>query len=290
MNLKGLIDCHTHCRFSPDGKDEPYLLAKKAIDLGLAAWALTDHCECNTWFESEHYGIDSNTADSDDILMYNCRKFHSESIKSVRELKELFSGQIEFINGIELGQPLQAPDIANELIADNELDFVIGSLHNNADTVDFYYFQYDKMQTQDIYNLLDDYFSQVLEMCRWGRFDILGHLSYPLRYICGKYGISIDMERYRDKCAEIFEILIKNGKGIEINTSSLFTDYKATMPDKDLVMLYKDLGGEIISLGSDAHCAENLGQGIEIGAELARKCGFKYCAYFKKHIPVYVKL
>ena len=111
MDLKGLIDCHTHCMFSPDGCDEPIRLAERAIDLGLTAWALTDHCECNTWFEPEFYGIDSKTADSDDILMYNCKSFHYESIETIQKLKQQLDGRIEFVNGIELGQPLHSFDL-----------------------------------------------------------------------------------------------------------------------------------------------------------------------------------
>lgn len=290
MNIRGLIDCHTHCRFSPDGKDEPAALAEKAVELGLTAWALTDHCECNTWYAPEHYGIDSKTADSEDILMYSCKQFHDESREPVSRLSEQLDGRISFVRGVELGQPLQAVDIAEQIIADDELDFVIGSLHNNAGVLDFYFLQYDKMPVNELSALLDDYFAQVLEMCEWGKFDVLGHLTYPLRYITGKYNIRVDMSKYRDVCAQIFKTLIDNGKGIEINTSSLFTDYKTTMPDKQMLALYKDLGGEVLSLGSDAHCAENIGQGIDAGAELAKECGFRYCTYFKRHKPEFLKL
>ena len=290
MNIRGFIDCHTHCRFSPDGKDEPAALAEKAVELGLTAWALTDHCECSTWYAPEHYGIDSKTADSEDILMYSCKQFHDESREPVSRLSEQLDGRISFVRGVELGQPLQAVDVAEQIIADDELDFVIGSLHNNAGVLDFYFLQYDKMPVNELSALLDDYFAQVLEMCEWGKFDVLGHLTYPLRYITGKYNIRVDMSKYRDVCAQIFKTLIDNGKGIEINTSSLFTDYKTTMPDKLMLALYKDLGGEVLSLGSDAHCAENIGQGIDAGAELAKECGFRYCTYFKRHKPEFVKL
>ena len=290
MNIRGLIDCHTHCRFSPDGKDEPSALAEKAVELGLTAWALTDHCECNTWYAPEHYGIDSKTVDSEEILMYNCKQFHDESREPVSRLSEQLDGRISFVRGVELGQPLQAVDIAEQIIADDELDFVIGSLHNNAGVADFFFLQYDKMPAEEIAALLVDYFSQVLEMCEWGKFDVLGHLTYPLRYITGKYNITVDMSKYRDICAQIFKTLIDSGKGIEINTSSLFTDYKTTMPDKQLLALYKDLGGEVLSLGSDAHCAEKVGQGIDVGAELTKECGFRYCAYFKRHKPEFVNL
>ncbi len=290
MDIKGLIDCHTHCKYSPDGQDKPEQLAQRAIELGLSAWALTDHCECSTWFEPEYYGINSKTADADDILMYNCCKFHNESLEPIKCLKEQLFGKIEFVNGIELGQPLQALEIAESIIDNADFDFVIGSLHNNADKPDFYYLQYDKMSDSELSKLLSDYFEQVLEMCRWAKFDILGHLTYPMRYICGKYGINVDLKIYRDVCAEIFKSLIDNGKGIEINTSSLFTDYKTTMPNKDLIMLYRELGGEVLSLGSDAHCAAKVGQGIDVGAELARECGFKYITYFKRHKPVFIRL
>lgn len=290
MDSKGLIDCHTHCRFSPDGHDEPLQLAQSAAELGLSAWALTDHCECSTWFEAEHYGIDSALADADSILMYNCRKFHVESTGVTDDLRDRFQGKMQIINGVELGQPLQEINVAQEIVSDVRLDFIIGSLHNNAGKPDFYFLQYDKMSRDDIAKLLDDYFEQVLEMCRWGQFDILGHLTYPLRYISGKYGIDIDMSAYRDVCAEIFEELIKRGKGIEINTSGLFTQLAATMPDRELVKLYKDLGGEVISIGSDAHSAAKVGQGIAEGAMLAKECGFRYCAYFIKHRAEFVKL
>lgn len=290
MNVKGLLDCHTHCMFSPDGKDNPALLIDKAIRLGLKVLAVTDHCECNTWFRPEHYGIDVKTADKDDILMYNCKEFYEKSLERMAELKQRHYEGFEFIHGAELGQPLQAPEIAKQLISEPQLDFILGSLHNNKGMPDFYYLEYDKMSSLEIKDLLDDYFEQVLEMCRWGGFDILSHLTYPLRYICGKYKINVDLSKYRDICAEIFKTVIASGKGIEINTSGLFNDLNDTMPDEELVRLYKDIGGEIISLGSDAHCAANVGQGIDVGAQIAKNCGFKYAAYFKQHKPQFITL
>ncbi|WP_081777246.1 histidinol-phosphatase HisJ family protein [Ruminococcus sp. FC2018] len=282
MNVNGLLDCHTHCMFSPDGNDDPVELVNKAVDLGLKALAVTDHCECNTWFEPEYYGIDSKSADEDDILMYNCKEYHNKSLEKMQELKQRhYDDGFEFIHGVELGQPLQAPEIAREITSDKSIDYIIGSLHNNSGEKDFYFLSFDRLSMNDIYSLLDDYYAQVLEMCQQAEFDILGHLTYPYRYICGKYGIQIDNSRYKDISAEIFRTLIAKGKGIEINTSSLFTHLASTMPGEELVRLYRDLGGEILSLGSDAHCAENVGQGIDIGAQLAKSCGFKYAAYFK---------
>lgn len=290
MDLKGLIDCHTHCRFSPDGQDEPSKLVEMASQLGLKALAITDHCECNTWFEPEHYGIDSSKADPDDIVMFNCKSFHESSLQPMKELKNQDHGDLVLIHGIELGQPLQAEDIANELVSDKNIDFVIGSLHNNSGKPDFYYLEYDKMSPQQIDTLLKEYFDQVLEMCIVGKFDILGHLTYPLRYISGKYGISVDIDRYRKTIEKIFTTLISNNKGIEINTSGLYTDLKKTMPDAQLVKLYKDIGGEIISIGSDAHRAEDVGRGIAQGAQITKDCGFDHVAYFKNHEPVFVNL
>ena len=247
MNVNGLLDCHTHCMFSPDGNDDPVELVNKAVDLGLKALAVTDHCECNTWFEPEYYGIDSKSADEDDILMYNCKEYHNKSLEKMQELEQRhYDDGFEFIHGVELGQPLQAPEIAREITSDKSIDYIIGSLHNNSGEKDFYFLSFD--------------------------------------------GIQIDNSRYKDISAEIFRTLIAKGKGIEINTSSLFTHLASTMPGEELVRLYRDLGGEILSLGSDAHCAENVGQGIDIGAQLAKSCGFKYAAYFKQHKPYFISL
>ena len=285
---KILLDMHTHSSFSPDADDSIEAMYERAVSLGLKAYAITDHCDINYWYPTEHY-----FGDKEDVLdkeMYGSEKYCTDSITEQTLLREKLEGRMEIIVGAEIGQPLQDIEHAEQLAADPRLDFLIGSHHMNAGVADFYYLDYSKMTDEEIRSLLEDCFAQTLDMCRWGKFDVLGHLTYPLRYICGEYGRTVDMSCYEDIIREIFCTLISNGKGIEINTSGLRQKYGRTFPELDTVKLYRELGGEIITLGSDAHRVNDLGCGIAEGAELAKAAGFDRVAYFRKHEPVFLKL
>ncbi len=278
-----LIDSHTHTAFSPDAKDSLTAMCERAIELGLYAYTVTDHCDCNFWDKTDDKDIT-------DYMMYGAGEYALNSIKAQYEMKQRLEGRLNFHVGIELGQPLQNIEKAEEIAALPQLDLIIGSHHMNNGENDFYYLDYSSMTSSEIDKLLSDCFTQTLEMCRWGKFDVLGHLTYPLRYICGEHGIGIDISKYDELIAEIFKTLINSGKGIEINTSGLRQKYGLTFPDFKYIKLYKDLGGEIITTGSDAHCTADLAKGIPQGTELARQAGFEYIAYYKKHQPVFVRL
>lgn len=282
------IDCHTHSNFSPDAKDSVEDMCLRAIDLGLSAYAITDHCDCNFWYPAEHYY--KTTVGVTDLMMYGSGKYAADSINEQLRLKEKFSGKLNFLCGIELGQPLQNIDGAEKIISNSVLDFVIGSHHQNTGKDDFYYMKYEKMDLMQIDFLLNEYFHEMLDMCKWGKFDVLGHLTYPLRYICGDYGIKIDLRKYDDIIREIFKVLIEDGKGIEINTSGLRQSYGKTFPEFNYIKQFHDMGGEIISIGSDAHCTSDLGKGIDEGNRLAAEAGFKYITYFRNRKPVFVKI
>ena len=131
---------------------------------------------------------------------------------------------------------------------------------------------------------------ELLEMARWGEFDVLGHLTYPLRYIVGDSGLYIDMSKYLPIIKEIFSTLIKNDIGIEINSSGLRQKIGLTLPDKYYVRLYKELGGTILTVGSDAHRTEDLGKGIPEAIALARNVGFTELAFFKKRNPTFISI
>ena len=282
-----ICDCHTHSGWSPDGKDSAEAMCLRAAELGLDVYTLTDHCDCNYWLTAEEFERESGTAIAIDREMYGSRDYSAGSIDEVGGLKERFPF---LLCGIELGQPMQDIQAAERTVSRPELDFVIGSHHQNAGQEDFYWLKYDKMDLPEIYACLDDYFAEMLAMCRWGKFDVLGHLTYPLRYIVGDYGIPIDMAGYEERIREIFRTLAGSGRGIEINTSGLRQKYGRTFPDAHYVKLWKECGGEIITVGSDAHCTADLGKGIADGIELAKECGFGYIAYFRERKPQFVKV
>ena len=142
----------------------------------------------------------------------------------------------------------------------------------------------------DIDDLLDRYFAELEETAAFPHFDSLSHLTYPLRYIVAGTGKMPDLSIHQSRIDNIFKILIKNNKALEINVSGLFRELKTTLPDESLVRRYRELGGELITIGTDAHSAEMVGKGIEQGIEVAKKAGFKSYAIFEKHCPVMIKI
>lgn len=278
-----LIDCHTHTQFSMDSEADINAMIKKAKELNLAAYAITDHCECNCWYPKEHY---ENTELFD---YFNYKEDFEASLSAVTELKEKYS-DFNLICGTELGQPLADLEIAEKCIADSRLDFVISSVHQIKDEKDFFYINYYHMSTAEINNLLERYFFEVYELCKWGKFDVLGHLTYCLRYMKIRNGITPNMKLFDEIIAESLRTLADKGKGIEINTSGIRQGFGTTFPSLKYIKLFREFGGKIISIGSDAHKVRDLGANIAEGTELAKAAGFSEICYFKKRQPVFIKI
>lgn len=279
-----LIDCHTHTQFSVDSEADINEMIERACELGLAAYAITDHCECNRWYSEDHY------PGEDTYRYFNFGRDFENSVSAVTKLKEHYADRLNLICGVEMGQATHDFEIAGKIINDNRLDFVIASMHQLPKTEDFAFIDYTKYTIDGIYELLERYFTEIYKLCKWGKFDVLGHLTYTLRYIKGSFGIDIDTSRYDELIAESFRALIQNGCGIEINTSGLRQAYGDTFPSLKYVRLYRELGGEILSIGSDAHTVEDLGKGVGDGAEIARAAGFRHLCYFKRRKPVFIEI
>ena len=280
-----LIDCHTHTQFSVDSEADLGMCAERANRLGLAAYAVTDHCECNSWYPAEHYSDGDDMHDS-----YRYKDCFLDSVAAVTALKEKYNGKLNLICGVEMGQPQAAPEAAAFINADERVDFIIGSLHQIRGEKDFYYIDYTDLGTDKIYDLLERYFTELNEMCRTNSFDVLGHLTYCLRYMKQRHGIEPDISRFDDIIADSFRTLAQNGKGIEINTSGLRQGFGETFPNLRYTKLFREMGGEIISVGSDAHTAEDIGKNVRDGIEIAKAAGFTRIAYFKKRQPQFIAI
>ncbi|MBE6875535.1 MAG: histidinol-phosphatase HisJ family protein [Ruminococcus sp.] len=278
-----LMDCHTHTKISPDSDAELSAMCRKAQELGLQAYAVTDHIELCRYYPQGYY----QTAPRNEEDFFDYASRWEQSMHQNQLAKSLLHDKINFISGIELGEPDADFGLAESLYQDKRLDFVIASLHELPEKLDFYFLDY---QQEDTDILLQEYFSVLLEISRKNCFDVLGHVTYPLRYIAGDAGIEINMHKYRDMLAECFKSVIANHKGIELNTSGYRQKYGKPFPDADLLKLYRDLGGTILTLGSDAHKPEDLGGGIAQGTELAKSCGFDRICYFLRHEPYFINL
>ena len=258
-----IADMHTHSVLSFDGNDTCDELCESAIEKGAKFLAITDHCDID--------GMDSKA-----------EEFCRQQFNQTYETEKKYEGRLNVVKGLEIGQGIYRKELTEKVLGEHNYDFILGSLHNLENMEDFFFLDYQKY---DIDDLLSKYFDGLLELCQWGAFDSLAHLTYPLRYIVAREKIEVDMKKYQDVCDAIFEELIKKDKALEINTSGLFMDMKDTLPNISFVKRYKELGGKYITVGSDSHYANRVCQGINQGYDIARAAGFDYVTVYEKHQP-----
>lgn len=270
--MLNLFDSHTHSDNSPDGEHSVTFMCEKAVANGLMGFALTDHCDIDTYQE-----------DSFQLRMI-------QSVFEARKAQLSFGQRINLTVGIELGQPLSDELVARAALESHNYDFVLGSVHAIRGQPDFYYLNAADMAPEQVDSLLTRYFDEVLETVRRFPFDVLAHLTYPLRYITGRDGVPVDLKRYAEQIDAVLHALVKSGRGLELNVSGLYGSYGRPMPPRDILKRYREIGGEIVTLGSDAHRAENIGRGIEDGMQLLRECGYRYFAFYKKRAPRMLEL
>ena len=130
---------------------------------------------------------------------------------------------------------------------------------------------------------------ELLEVVRWNGFDSLAHLGYPLRYL-KPYNRTVDLAAMDDVFAEIMKTLVANGRALELNTGGLRMEIEAFTPSNKYLKMYKDYGGEMITIGSDAVRGEHIGCDIQEGLELLKSVGFKYFTFYKERKPIMLRL
>ena len=268
MKFRYITDCHMHSKNSPDAQDSVVLMCENAARMGLYAVAVTDHCECNVYRQEEY------------------DKAIRTSYLQTRNADNIYR-DLHVLAGVELGQPAQAPEDAEELLSSMEFDFVIGSVHNVPNREDFYYLRYTEENAAQI---LDEYFDELMATIRWGNFDTLAHITYPWRYIERRDGIIISMERYRDRFDQVFRMLIQKEKALEINTSDLRNGGSEAAPGFELLKRYRELGGKLVTIGSDAHRWMDVGAGIEMGLEMLSRAGFRYFTVYAGRKPQFLPI
>ena len=202
--------------------------------------------------------------------------------------REALGGRIKIQLGVELGQAAEDFERAEAFLKDAPpLDFIIGSAHNltwEHGRRDFCTLEH--LTEEEGRGYIADYIEELMELARWGKFSVLGHLTLPLRYFNENLGMHMTFAGFEDQLAALFECIIPKGIGIELNTNRGHTP----LPDREILKLYRDLGGELITLGSDAHTPEYVGCAIRDRQALLRSLGYEYFMTYEKLQPVYHKL
>ena len=260
-----LADYHVHTSFSDDSRYPMEDCIKKAISLGFDEVCFTEHIDhgCTTSF------------------CCNCEEYLAGFLK----YKEIYQDKITLKFGIEFGVQAHHKRYFDEIFEKYPFDFALLSFHQiedkelwNGD------FQYGK--TQDEYNRI--YYEEMFKTINvFDNYSVLAHIDLMRRYDAnGEY----PFEKSREQVEEILKFIIENGKGIEVNTSSFRYNLSDLTPSRDILKLYRQLGGEIITVGSDSHRAEHLGAKIPYVREELKDLGYKYFTTFEKMKPIQNRL
>jgi len=269
-----IADCHLHSDFSSDSEAPMEQMIEKAIALGLKKICLTDHIDYDY---PPRGGYD---------FMFDI----DEYINKLNELKKRYQNQIMILTGIELGLQPHLNDQINSLVNAYPFDFIIGSSHI-VDHLDPYFPEYwmDKSPEEGIRK----YYQTIIDNCKAiDGFHVYGHIDYIIRYIPKKYEASFQYSYYdfKEQLDHVLKTIIDSGKGIEVNTSGYKYGFSHPHPETKILKRYRELGGELITIGSDAHKPEHLCYDFELVPELLKELGFRYYAIFHQGKPIYEKL
>ncbi len=263
--MKILSDYHVHSSFSGDSSVSPEAVIEQAISHGLQHLCLTDH-------------MDYDYTDGDVCFEFDPREY----FRRLQPLKEKYRDQIDLCIGVELGLRPYLSGRHHSLIFSYPFDFVIGSIHlvNNRDPYFPSYFE-----GRDESDAYLEYFQCALQNLRaYSNFDTFGHLDYVVRYGPNQNRF-YSYERYREILDEILRTLIRRDIGLEINTGGYRHGLEEPNPCREIIKRYRELGGRIITFGSDAHDPLFLGYQFDRAAALAKECGFTSYYIFRRRKP-----
>lgn len=274
-------DYHVHTEFSDDSQYPMEQVIKDAIDMGLDEICFTDHVD---------YGVKTDADDTAHVKYRKGGNGEGESIPLLNvnyplyfarfnELKKIYGDRISLKVGLEFGMQSHTISKYQTLFNKYPFDFIILSVHE-VDDKEFWTQDFQMGKSQKEYNEL--YYMELLYLVQnYHDYSVLGHMDLIARYdLNGNY----PFEKLKPIIAEILKTVIKDGKGIEFNTSYHRYGLKDLTPSRDILKLYRDLGGTILTIGSDSHRKEHLGAYIQEAKNELKSLGFKeFCTFDRMH-------
>lgn len=281
-------DNHVHTSFSTDSSESMYHMLQKAVDLDFSSICFTDH------IDYDFPKIFIKNKETEMPFVFNIEDYLSE----IQSMRKQFPS-LDIRQGVELGLKPSALEPALELVHSHPLDFIIGSTHL-VDDIDPYYPVFWEGTEEN--HGIRRYYEATLENINLPfTFDVYGHLDYILRYTPTMKHLQQEHQNtdpYLNKqCKihaeimdEILRRIIDTGHGIEVNTAGLKYGLGHPHPHERILTRYRELGGEIITIGSDAHEQKHLGHEFALLPTLLKQCGFNYYTEFHQRKPVMIPL
>ena len=274
-----LADYHVHTEFSNDSIYPMEEVIKDAISLGIKDICFTDHVDYGPYRDwDDPRGIQYRPGDEGEpervaLTNVDYKKYFSMIEKMREKYREKIGVQTHTIPEYE------------KLFRSYPFDFIILSIHQAGDQ-EFWTNEFQNGRTQQEYN--EGYYKELLSVVQnYHNYSVLGHMDLIVRY--DSYGV-YPFEKLKPLLTEILKTVIADGKGIEVNTSNHRYGLSDMTPSRDILKLYKELGGTIITIGSDSHKKEHLGAYIDWAKEELRKLGYTQFCTFEKMQPIFHEL
>lgn len=267
-----LWDCHMHSSFSADSDTPTEDMIRRSIALGLEGICFTEH------LDPDYPPTPDDLEFSLDLPAY---------YKRLMELKEAYKDQISIRFGIEIGLQLHLGEYFHNLLRKYPFDFVIGSSHLVHGADPYYPEFFQGREEEQAYR---EYFESIPEnLSAFDEVDTYGHLDYIVRYGPNQNRF-YSYKKYQDILEAILKKLIEKNVGLEVNTGGYHYGLGEPNPCTAIIRRYKELGGEIITIGADAHAPEKIGYDFDRAAQVLKEYGFEYYTVFKERKPEFIRL
>ncbi len=255
-----MIDTHTHTQFSSDAETPMAVMAEAALRAGLSGIAFTDHIEWMAGDSATGYLIPA------------------AYFAALRETRERYRGRLRVLAGAEVGSSHRFPQEARAMLSAWPWDFVLGSLHwvDNIRTWEPEAFR------EGLAAAYRQYFTELVELAAHGEFDVLAHFDLVRRNSWYLQRRILPPDHYADLIRAALKHVVERGKGLEINTSGWAAGLDEPLPGLTILRWYRELGGEILVIGSDAHTPDRVGQHFDRARALAQDAGFTHLARFER--------
>ena len=281
-----LVDYHVHSEFSNDSIYDMEECVIHAIDINLDEICFTDHVD---------YGVKKDWEEGNIIYSTNEKAYvknaplanvdYEQYFKKINYLKNKYTDKIIIKTGLEFGMQTHTVDKFQKLYNRYLFDFIILSCHQ-IDDKGIWTGDFQKGKTRKQY--YERYYQEILNVIKqYKDYSVLGHLDLIVRY--DKLG-PLPFAEIKDIVTEILKTVITDNKGIELNTSYHRYNLSDSQPSKEILKLYKELGGKIITIGSDSHKEEHLGAYIKEGFNLLKEIGFEYYCTYDNMKPIFHKI
>lgn len=256
-----MFDYHMHTAFSADCEAPAEKMVRAAIEKGLTEICFTDH-------------VDYDYPDPDFIFEFDQQEYK----ETIALLQDRYGSELAIKRGVEIGVQPHLLAQNQKLVTEEQFDFVLCSLH----TVEKQGLHSGAIfEGRTIEEAFQAYYGDLLTCLQgFDSYNVLGHVD-----LIKRYSDSLPINDFHDALKEIFSLIIPRGKGIEINTSGERYGLSTAMPSPDILKLYKECGGEILTIGSDAHRPSDIGYNIRESMKLAEDIGFRFVTTFEQGEP-----